>query len=939
MNKSKIITIAIITIMIISGMAGLLTSDRSQGQTINNINNTPETTTNTQGNYNYLISLSGVPGGTGYYQQLITIDPADYNINANGSNIQFSSANGTLLYAWIQSISTSSMSVWVKNYNSSSSIVMQVYPGTDNFFNATGYLEEAPQLSPIYGEYSVGATEGLIFPDFWDFAGTTLPSSWEYYGTEPIINNGTTLNEENELITTVNQTYLSRNILEADVTETGTTGSQGFGYVEGGPQPYESTSWGYGTNVGNGWDNGIITNFGSNDYYETTYGNSSTGAVALTGFGNTGTSGIIELYTTGQTSYGISSNGEINSTTSNPATVQNDQIAIGTGSSSENLTIQWLLIRTYIPAMPTYSISNLTTPTISISGPTALSINETGTYTLELTGSYQDPIMNLTGEIDNTIDGKEVNLSVASQGTEDIKGTVQGIGTTIIYTAYLNITINPTTAYISFTSKSDIADTTTYLNITVHKATNYTEITTYLNANTTIKQGNNITNTFNNAGENIFYVVVSFPDNYTKTYRETILIYLNVNITASNNNVFSNSINITFKATIQGGSGTPSYTWNLGINGQGSNSAEPGYTYSAGNYTITLEITEGNLTGNATYKLEIKPVPFLINYSPDTNITTETQLNLSITRLWDAIPIDYIEYTINGVNYKSGTLTYEFLEYQATQEIQATVYTTSGVNFTLYANITMTPTPIIINTQGIPQDITPQILDMSVNITDPDATSWIIQWNINGQTYSGEDLSYNFANTGTYKITITVQDNIGVEASKTIDINVENPGSNAGIIITSNKETQSTDTDTFQIEARGTNLTEMEVVLDHEDAFVNPIQKNGTYIFQYSIDTEDYQAGSYTIHFIIFSDNGQSNTTETAFTITPNQAQPSIVQEIITAMGGPTNIIIIIGVMGSIIGGYEGYKNRNTEVIDVNGQEVLKTKHKPIKKAKKTRRL
>ncbi len=151
-----------------------------------------------QASATYPISLSGVPSGTGYYQQLLTIDnPAQYGINTAGSNIQFTAGNGTLLYAWIQSINSTSMQVWVKNYNSSSTIDMQVLPSFENLFSATGYLGEAPQISSVYGEY-FNAPEVFgndTSPNAWDFAGTTLPSGWSIFSPNSsynpiIINNG-----------------------------------------------------------------------------------------------------------------------------------------------------------------------------------------------------------------------------------------------------------------------------------------------------------------------------------------------------------------------------------------------------------------------------------------------------------------------------------------------------------------------------------------------------------------------------------------------------------------------------------------------------------------------------------------------------------------------------------------------------------------------------
>ena len=93
----------------------------------------------------YPITLTGVPNGTGTYQQLITVeDPSKYGINANGSNIGFyDGSNNTHLYAWIQSINSTSMQVWVKNYYGNSVIDMQVLPSFENLFSATGYLGKA----------------------------------------------------------------------------------------------------------------------------------------------------------------------------------------------------------------------------------------------------------------------------------------------------------------------------------------------------------------------------------------------------------------------------------------------------------------------------------------------------------------------------------------------------------------------------------------------------------------------------------------------------------------------------------------------------------------------------------------------------------------------------------------------------------------------------
>ena len=203
-NNKKIIIALFFSFIMLIGAFAVMTSGNSNNITLP-VNNIPATANRTNP-VNYYIELSGAPSGTGMYQQLITINnPSDYNINTNGSNIQFVASNGTLLYAWIQNINSTTMQVWVKNYNSSSTIIMQVFPSFENLFSANGYLGEAPELSSVYGEY-FNAPEvfgNSTSPNAWDFAGTSLPSgfiistgSQPYYGSYTV-NNGITTQTTN----------------------------------------------------------------------------------------------------------------------------------------------------------------------------------------------------------------------------------------------------------------------------------------------------------------------------------------------------------------------------------------------------------------------------------------------------------------------------------------------------------------------------------------------------------------------------------------------------------------------------------------------------------------------------------------------------------------------------------------------------------------------
>ena len=55
---------------------------------------------------------------------------------------------------------------------------MQVLPSFENLFSATGYIEQAPQLSQAYAEYDNGAN---VFTAYSNFVGTNLPSDFTSY--------------------------------------------------------------------------------------------------------------------------------------------------------------------------------------------------------------------------------------------------------------------------------------------------------------------------------------------------------------------------------------------------------------------------------------------------------------------------------------------------------------------------------------------------------------------------------------------------------------------------------------------------------------------------------------------------------------------------------------------------------------------------------------
>src|SRR5438128_1447585 len=139
-------------------------------------------------------------GGTSApFQQQIIFNPSTYSAYeaSNLGNIRFSAdfAGATPLYAWLESCTPSctptatSATVWVKLTSTITGgggtliIYIEFYPLSTNFDGV--YWGEAPGLSGSYGQYDNGAN---VFGNYWNFAGTSLPSGWSSSTTASVSN-------------------------------------------------------------------------------------------------------------------------------------------------------------------------------------------------------------------------------------------------------------------------------------------------------------------------------------------------------------------------------------------------------------------------------------------------------------------------------------------------------------------------------------------------------------------------------------------------------------------------------------------------------------------------------------------------------------------------------------------------------------------------------
>jgi hypothetical protein len=173
------------------------------------------------------------------FQQMIRFNPSLYSpfLLSDLSNIRFTDEDYNALFAWLESYSSTSATVWVRlndgiRAGQSRTLHMLIGPvGFDGQF-----WGEAPQLSPTYGQYDSGAN---VFNAYQNFAGTTL---WSGISTI----SGVTLTQNNGLnvsvSTTITNFYIMTNIYQSspfiyEVYETyygvgtGTNGNEQWGLV------------------------------------------------------------------------------------------------------------------------------------------------------------------------------------------------------------------------------------------------------------------------------------------------------------------------------------------------------------------------------------------------------------------------------------------------------------------------------------------------------------------------------------------------------------------------------------------------------------------------------------------------------------------------------------------------------------------------------------
>ena len=142
----KLVVVLVIVLMLFTGFSIMSFHSSVQKNKIS-IDNFNVQSTNHICSY-FQINIKNSPSGTGYYQQLfILTNPILLNsLNANRSNFYIASSNNTFFYTWIEAYNTTSLTIWSKIPNGTTSVNFEVFPKIENLFSSTGYLGEFSEI-------------------------------------------------------------------------------------------------------------------------------------------------------------------------------------------------------------------------------------------------------------------------------------------------------------------------------------------------------------------------------------------------------------------------------------------------------------------------------------------------------------------------------------------------------------------------------------------------------------------------------------------------------------------------------------------------------------------------------------------------------------------------------------------------------------------------
>ena len=459
--------------------------------------------------------------------------------------------------------------------------------------------------------------------------------------------------------------------------------------------------------------------------------------------------------------------------------------------------------------------------------------------------------------------------------------------------------------------------------------------------NTGTATGMNVTYAFSHGGDRTYSIKITDSTGYTNTQEFTVYVHLKVTISATPLQGAA-PLKVSFEAETLGGS-SYIYEWNFG-DGNISASEDTTNVFSAGNYTVSLVVTDASgVNGTASIVIHSYPQPVTLVYSNNENITYKFVFQAIPS--WDIkAPYNASWSFPNGQVFYGMNISYVFPIYSASNTIYVTITYNStspygGDSYSTSIIVHMKPAKIKVVFTPPSYIPTGTMLDMNASASAPDSNSFTFSWLINGASYSGNNTNYYFSSAGKYYVNLTVTDSLGATTSISRSITVQSPGSASSIRISiSTKTAGSYYYYTITVNSIK-NISNVEAFLSSTMLPIKEISGNNTHqVYNLTLNQRNYNSGTFTITAIAYNVDGSSNSQTADFSVTSKYSSSSSLN-IVQFFGGIGNTLEIFVSLTSIIAGYLYFRKRGTTVIqEPGGYEEVGRPGKPLileKKGKK----
>ena len=449
--------------------------------------------------------------------------------------------------------------------------------------------------------------------------------------------------------------------------------------------------------------------------------------------------------------------------------------------------------------------------------------------------------------------------------------------------------------------------------------------------------GVEVNQTFTDAGVYQVSVNVSFGNNSDMHYfNVTVNIYVSVSDSVSSG--MAPLLEDFYSSAL--GASSYSYMWDFG-NGNTSVNQDPSQVFSAGNYTVTLQVrSPGGATGSASLSVVSLPAPATVSYAPGKNITVLTTVTFTLTPSWDAHgPYNVTWQFPNGQTLAGLTVSYRFPVYEKSSPVDVTLDYGDGKSWSSTITVGMVPaTPTL---EFSPPQVVPEgtVIQLNASATAPDSSTFTFSWEIGGQSYTGNEVLYYFNSTGNYSVSVTVTDGLGASSSMSVVID--------SVLVTSSSTITISDTKSesgpyvyYAVEVQSIGgISVAEAFLGPESIGMPETNASvsGTVTTAYyniTLDQRDYQAGTYPIGIDVFNANGQSNSRTIEFTVSSQYAIGSF--DIVALFGGLPNFIMVLVTIAAAITGIVAARPK-PEYMNIGGSTFRSAPGKPLTQVKRKR--